>query len=53
LREPCYNKNEEKGVITMAKLTMDDYAASLWNKKTEAHDKQWLYIEINAKDFNE
>ena len=33
----------------MAKLTMDDYAASLWNKKTEAHDKQWLYIEINRE----
>ncbi len=37
----------------MAKMTMDDYAACLWNKKTEAHDKQWLYIEVNAKDFNE
>lgn len=37
----------------MAKMTKDDYAACLWNKKVEAHDKQWLYIEVNAKELNE
>ena len=37
----------------MEKLTMNDYAQILWNKKIEAHDKQWLYIEVNAKEWME
>lgn len=35
----------------MEKLTKDAYAEILWNKKVEAHDKQWLYIEVNAKEL--
>lgn len=37
----------------MAKLEMKDYAERLQSKKEEAHNKQWLYIEVNAKDFLE
>lgn len=37
----------------MAKLEMKDYAERLQNKKVEAHNKQWLYIEVNAKDLLE
>lgn len=37
----------------MAKLVMQNYLECLQNKKWEAHDKQWLYIEINAKDLLE
>ena len=37
----------------MAKLEMKDYAERLQNKKVEAHNKQWLYIEVNAKDLQE
>ncbi len=37
----------------MEKLTMSEYAEILWHKKVEAHDKQWLYIEVNAKEFLE
>lgn len=37
----------------MAKLEMNDYAERLQSKKVEAHDKQWLYIEVNAKDLQE
>ena len=37
----------------MAKLEMKDYLDCLQNKKQTAHDKQWLYIEVNAKDLLE
>ena len=37
----------------MNKMTMNDYVERLQGKKVEAHDKQWLYIEINAKDLLE
>lgn len=37
----------------MAKLELSNYAERLQNKKVEAHDKQWLYIEVNAKDLQE
>lgn len=37
----------------MAKLEMKDYLDCLQTKKQEAHDKQWLYIEVNAKDLLE
>ena len=37
----------------MEKLTMQDYLNCLQAKKQEAHDKQWLYIEVNAKDLLE
>lgn len=37
----------------MAKLEKKDYTERLENKKVEAHNKQWLYIEVNAKDFLE
>ena len=37
----------------MEKLTMNDYVDKLQQKKVEAHNKQWLYIEVNAKDFLE
>ena len=35
----------------MAKLTMNDYSAKLQEMKWEAHNKEWLYIEVNAKDL--
>ncbi|MDO4467054.1 MAG: hypothetical protein Q4C49_08610 [Bacillota bacterium] len=35
----------------MKKWTQEQYAACLQEKKQEAHDKQWLYIEVNAKEF--
>lgn len=37
----------------MAKLEMKDYLDNLNAKKQEAHDKQWLYIEVNAKELME
>lgn len=37
----------------MAKLEMTDYLTCIQNKKQVAHDKQWLYIEVNAKDLLE
>ena len=37
----------------MAKLTMNDYSQKLLEMKWEAHNKQWLYIEVNAKDLLE
>lgn len=36
-----------------AKLQVQDYESCLQRKKQEAHDKQWLYIEINARDLLE
>lgn len=35
----------------MPKLAVSDYITKLQTQKQEAHDKQWLYIEVNAKDF--
>ena len=35
------------------KWTQEQYAQRLQEMKQEAHDKMWLYIEINAKEFNE
>lgn len=35
----------------MAKLEISSYLGALQAKKQEAHDKQWLYIEVNAKDL--
>ena len=32
----------------MAKWTQEQYAEVIQAKKQEAHDKMWLYIEINA-----
>lgn len=37
----------------MAKLEMNDYVEAIQGKKQEAHEKQWLYIEINAKELME
>lgn len=37
----------------MGKLEMNDYIERLQAKKQEAHDKQWLYIEVNAKELLE
>lgn len=37
----------------MAKFTVVDYLDKIQEKKQEAHDKQWLYIECNAKDLQE
>ena len=39
--------------MNMAKLEMKDYLECIQNKKQVAHDKQWLYIEVNAKDLYE
>lgn len=37
----------------MKKLQVEDYRNCLQEKKQEAHNKQWLYIEVNAKDLLE
>ena len=51
MRANNYHILEQKGEISMEKLTMQDYLNCLQAKKQEAHDKQWLYIEVNAKDL--
>lgn len=35
----------------MAKWTQEQYAIALKTMKQEAHDKMWLYIEVNADEF--
>ena len=35
----------------MEKWSVDQYKERLWSMKCEAHDKLWLYIEINAKEW--
>ncbi|MDD6466943.1 MAG: hypothetical protein PUF50_02040 [Erysipelotrichaceae bacterium] len=35
----------------MAKLTVNEYSQKLQEMKVEAHNKQWLYIEVNAKEL--
>ncbi len=35
----------------MEKWTQEQYATRILEQKQEAHDKMWLYIELNAKDF--
>ena len=35
----------------MAKFTTNDYSQKLLEMKWEAHNKQWLYIEVNAKEL--
>lgn len=37
--------------MKMEKWTMETYASCIQDKKQVAHDKQWLYIELNAKDL--
>lgn len=33
------------------KKTQNDYMELINSKKWEAHNKQWLYIEVNAQDL--
>ena len=35
----------------MEKWSVEKYCERLQAMKCEAHDKLWLYIEVNAKDF--
>ena len=35
----------------MEKLTLEQYTSIINNKKLEAQSKQWLYIEVNAKEL--
>lgn len=37
----------------MEKLTQSQYASIIEAKKQQAHELQWLFIEINAKDLME
>ena len=37
----------------MEKLTLEQYVSIINEKTLEAHNKQWLYIEVNAKDLME
>ena len=37
----------------MEKFTIEDYRERLVAKKQDAHNKEWLYIEINAKELIE
>ena len=35
----------------MEKWSIEQYCERLQAMKCEAHDKLWLYIEVNAKEF--
>ncbi len=35
----------------MEKWTIEQYEDVLKKKKQEAHDKMWLYMDVNAKDL--
>jgi hypothetical protein len=35
----------------MEKWTVEQYDSRIRDMKQEAHDKMWLYIELNAKEF--
>lgn len=35
----------------MEKWTQEQYAALLQEKKQQAHDRMWLYIDVNAKEL--
>lgn len=35
----------------MEKWTQEQYASRLKEMKQEAHDKMWLYMEVNARDL--
>ena len=35
----------------MEKWSIEQYCDRLQAMKCEAHDKLWLYIEVNAKEF--
>ena len=37
----------------MEKLTQEQYTSIINQKKQDAHNAQWLYIEINAKELME
>ena len=37
----------------MEKWTQEQYATRLQEMKQEAHDKMWLYIELNAGELKE
>lgn len=37
----------------MEKLTVEKYVEAINAKKWEAHNKDWLYIEVNAKELLE
>ena len=37
----------------MEKLTQEQYASIINSKKQDAHEMQWLFIEINAKELME
>ncbi|MCF0259120.1 MAG: hypothetical protein HUJ54_04605 [Erysipelotrichaceae bacterium] len=37
----------------MTKWTAEQYARELQERKQTAHDKMWLYIDVNAKEFME
>lgn len=34
------------------KMTIEQYKQILKDKKQTAHDKMWLYIDVNAKELN-
>ncbi|MCF0111244.1 MAG: hypothetical protein HUJ58_05030 [Erysipelotrichaceae bacterium] len=36
----------------MAKCTVADYMNTINEMKWDAHNQNWLYIEVNAKDLN-
>ncbi len=46
-------KKVAKKVTKKTALKKADYATKIQNKKQEAHDKNWLYIEVNANDLNQ
>ena len=46
-------KAKERGNMETKKWEKQQYLDVLKDKKWEAHNKQWLYIEVNAKDLLE
>ncbi len=46
-------KKVTKKVTKKTALKKTDYVAKIKGKKQEAHDKNWLYIEVNANDLNQ
>lgn len=46
-------KTSAKTAEKAPKWTQEQYADYLQEKKQTAHDKMWLYIDVNAKDLME
>ena len=55
-KKPAVKKPVKKVAKKVTKKTTwkkADQATEIQSKKQEAHDKNWLYIEVNANDLNQ